>query len=289
VDNKLLAVNINCPKTLAESVQGFLFEHVKWGWEETELNEEINFTIYFTNTVLANEFAALIKSKFTPLKLTLKERQGQDWTENWKQFFTPINILDRFIILPSWEKNKRPDLIPIFIEPKMAFGTGHHATTTLCLEAIITLFDRNIIQPSQNFLDLGTGSGILGIACAKLGLSGIGLDIDPVAIDNAQGNILANNTQDKFTPDLGSIDQINREKKFDLILANILAKPLINLAPQIVSHLQENGTLILSGILIEQEREVANTYKRQGLGDPQIKHKNEWSCLIWSQVKKEVK
>ena len=281
MENKLLAINIICPKTLAESVQGFLFEHVKWGWEETELNHEINFTVYFANTVRANEFTALIKSKFPPLKLKLQQEENQDWTENWKQFFTPIKILNKFIILPSWEKNNHPDLIPIYIEPKMAFGTGHHATTTLCLEAIVTIFDQGKIKSGQNFLDLGTGSGILGIACARLGLTGIGLDIDPVAIDNAQENALANKTHHKFTPVLGSIGQVNKEKKFDLILANILARPLINLAPQIVGHLREKSRLVLSGILIEQEQEVANAYKKLGLPEPQIRHKSEWSCLIW--------
>ena len=212
MENKLLAINIICPKALAESIQGFLFEHVKWGWEETELNHEINFTVYFANTVRANEFTALIKSKFPPLKLKLQQEENQDWTENWKQFFTPIKILNKFIILPSWEKNNHPDLIPIYIEPKMAFGTGHHATTTLCLEAIVTIFDQGKIKSGQNFLDLGTGSGILGIACARLGLTGIGLDIDPVAIDNAQENALANKTHHKFTPALGSIGQVNKEK-----------------------------------------------------------------------------
>jgi ribosomal protein L11 methyltransferase len=281
VENKLLAINIICPKTLAESVQGFLFEHVKWGWEETELNHEINFTVYFANTVRANEFTALIKSKFPPLKLKLQQEENQDWTENWKQFFTPIKILNKFIILPSWEKNNHPDLIPIYIEPKMAFGTGHHATTTLCLEAIVTIFDQGKIKSGQNFLDLGTGSGILGIACARLGLTGIGLDIDPVAIDNAQENIIQNKVEQKFKCIPGSIQQTNRGEKFDLILANILARPLINLAPQILSHLHTDSKLILSGILIEQEQEVVNAYKKLGLPEPQLRHKSEWSCLIW--------
>jgi ribosomal protein L11 methyltransferase len=281
VENKLLAINIICPKALAESIQGFLFEHVKWGWEETNLDENIKFTAYFANTVRASEFSSLIKSKFPSLELSLQEEQNQDWTENWKQFFTPIKVLNKFIILPTWKKNPCLDLIPIFIEPKMAFGTGHHATTLLCLEAITTLFDHGKIKSGQNFLDLGTGSGILGIACAKLGLTGIGLDIDQVAIDNAQENIIQNKVEQKFICTPGSIQQINKREKFDLILANILARPLINLAPQILSHLHANSKLILSGILIEQEQEVANAYKKLGLSKPQIRHKNEWSCLIW--------
>ena len=161
----------------------------------------------------------------------------------------------------------------------MAFGTGHHATTALCLECISALHGGGRLGEQTRFLDLGTGSGILGIGCAKLGASGMGIDNDPVALENAEENVRINGVEDKVRLVLGSIDQA--EGPFDLVVANILADPLIQMAPEIHSRVAPGGLLVLSGILASQAERVADAYKKLGRPEPQLRISGEWAALYW--------
>jgi len=271
-------MNIICPKTLAESVQGFLFEHVKWGWEETELNHEINFTVYFANTVRANEFTALIKSKFPPLKLKLQQEENQDWTENWKQFFTPIKILNKFIILPSWEKNNHPDLIPIYIEPKMAFGTGHHESTQLAL-----MLMEEFLKPGMRVLDVGTGSGILTIYAAQKGASFVlGIDNDAVSIENAMENAALNGVAEKIIFRIRDAREFYHPD-FDLVVANINRNVLLEITAGLQKALKPSGILILSGILKQDRPVMLEALKAFPLEQVAEKTKNEWLGLAFKK------
>lgn len=156
-----------------------------------------------------------------------------------------------------------PGRTPVLIEPKSAFGTGHHATTALCLGVVSDLLDQGRIASGQTFLDLGTGSGVLGIACCKSGLSGLGLDIDPLAVDNALENRELNQVRG-FDAALGGIEAAVGHS-FDLVLANILARPLMELAPAVAAARKPHGCLVLSGLLEIQADGVEAAYKAQGL------------------------
>ena len=181
----------------------------------------------------------------------------------------------------------RTDIIgtPILIEPKSAFGTGHHATTALCLRVVSDLLEAGRLQQGQHFLDLGTGSGVLGIGCCKFGLTGEGLDIDPLAVDNAVENRALNAiAPENFTVAEGSIDAVTG-KQFDLVLANILARPLTEMAADIVRACRPGGCLVLSGLLEIQADGVTAAYKAQGLPEPRRIIDGEWAALVWDSVK----
>ncbi len=263
-------------------VQPLLHEHITWGWEEEDQGGHILMTIYFDQGQQVLDFKAQALSLRPNLKLLEENVPAQDWKTSWQEFFTPIDVENRFLILPNWLHNAGQDRITLSIIPKMAFGTGHHATTYLCLQAISRLFDQGLLTPKANFLDLGSGSGILGIACAKLGMTGLGLDIDPVAVENAQENIQLNQVRESFQVQEGNLSVLPPDAQYDLILGNILSSTLKHMAPDIVKHLTQQGVLILSGILEEQALEVSKCYQNQGLNEPlQLQHE-EWSALIWT-------
>lgn len=283
MEDKFLGLILSFPRSLLEPLEGLLYLLVPWGWEELESTslEEQKVQIFFTTPQELEETVSFLKSKFPQIKTETFLLPKQDWLENWKKFFTPIQIENTFEILPTWEKSKS-NLLPLFIYPEMAFGTGHHPTTYLCLKVIAQLHQNNLLTSKDTFLDVGTGSGILGIACAKLGLTGIGLDIDPHAINNARHNIKLNQVQDSFSLELGSLKKLNIPQKFSLILANILATPLIKMREEILKHLQAQGKLILSGILKEQASKVKEAYLQSGLKLTKEFNSKEWVALLFS-------
>lgn len=266
-----------------DQAQGILALNVAFGWEEKELPEgKALFAIHYEKKDFLEKVEEEIKNAIPEAKTEITQVEKVDWLQAWRQYFTPVECGSRFVVLPPWlahmEHTTRKAII---IEPKSAFGTGHHASTRLCLTAISDLADEGLIKKSGWFLDLGCGSGVLGIAASKLGMDGIGLDIDPVAIHNARENRELNEAN-RLELLIGGIEKIKREK-FDLVMANILAKPLIELAPQILAALKKGACLILSGILDSQAAEVAAAYSN--LGEPEILSEDEWRALVWKNVK----
>ena len=204
----------------------------------------------------------------------------------WKDFFNPVTCGERFTIFPPWlNKNENNGTTHIVIEPKMAFGTGHHPTTSLCLATIGSLAGSGAIQPGNSFLDLGTGSGILGIGLAKLGLTGVGLDNDPLAIPCAVENAEINDVADSLNLAVGTIDSLGKDVLFDVIVANILSGPLIEMASDLLAHVAQGGSLVLSGILADKQSDaVAAAYAKRGIGEPQRFIEGEWVCLVWERI-----
>lgn len=201
----------------------------------------------------------------------------QDWAEGWKQHFSPI-LVGPVLIRPSWwEDAVPPASIEIVIDPGLAFGTGGHATTRLCLQALV---DRCETGVPRSLLDVGTGSGILAIAAARLGIPQvIGCDNDPVACETARDNVTGNGVADAVAITEETLVRI--PGRFDVVLANILAETNILLAPDLVAHLAVGGTLVLSGILHEQEASVIEAFARFPLSAPVILRDEEWSALIF--------
>jgi ribosomal protein L11 methyltransferase len=207
------------------------------------------------------------------------EVRSEDWAEGWKQHFQAVRIGRRLVVKPTWEAFAAgPDDVVIELDPGMAFGTGTHGTTRLCLEALAALFDGP--SPPRRVLDVGTGSGILAIAAAALGAERVvACDIDPeacrIALENARHNGVADRLELTGRP----LAELCGE--FDLVLANILAEENIRLASLLTARLAPGAALVLSGILQEKEAPVAAAFAVYPLSPPQITRMEEWSCLLF--------
>ncbi len=181
----------------------------------------------------------------------LEEVEEQNWVQLTQSQFDPIRISGRLWIVPSWHTAPDPDAIVLVLDPGMAFGTGSHPTTRLCLEWL-----ERSVTPGVSLLDYGCGSGILAIAAARLGAHDVlGVDIDPQAVGAAKSNAERNEVSARFADSAGEI-----KGQFDIVVANILSNPLKALAPAICSHVRPGGRLALSGILAEQTDELIAAY-----------------------------
>jgi ribosomal protein L11 methyltransferase len=210
-----------------------------------------------------------------------------DWANSWKEHFKPARIGRRFVIKPSWEEYAAADDdIILELDPGMAFGTGTHPTTKMCLEWLEAIrfgdppFDAAPPRAAVTVLDVGTGSGILALGAAKLGASRIeAIDIDPQAVAVARENLDLNNIGDSVTVSTTPLAAI--DGRFDVVLANILAEELVRLREQLVRRIATGGYLILSGILTERERFVVDGFADTGLHLAGCTHEAEWSCLCY--------
>ena len=267
---------------------GLLALEVPFGWEEQSLpTGETRFRIHCEQKDFLERLQRLLKQTVPAAESALSELEETDWLAAWRQFFTPVCCGKHFVVLPPWlaDTPDFPGRTPILIEPKSAFGTGHHATTALCLRVVSDLLEAGRLQEGQQFLDLGTGSGVLGIGCCKFGLTGEGLDIDPLAVDNALENLTLNAiVPESFTVAEGSIGAV-AGKQFDLVLANILARPLTEMAADIVRACRSGGCLVLSGLLEIQADGVTAAYRAQGLPEPRRIIDGEWAALVWDSIK----
>ncbi len=200
----------------------------------------------------------------------------QDWSESWKEFFHPLKITKRIVIKPSWQDyDANPDDIVIELDPGMAFGTGTHPTTTLCISMI-----EKYIKKGDNFLDIGTGSGILMIAAAKLGAQKVcGIDNDEVAIDIAKKNLLLNGIDSQnFKLMTGNLtDKV--DEKFDFVAANILKETIMVLLDTVKSVLKKKSIFICSGIIDKNKDKVAEKMVESGFEVIEIREKEEWVSL----------
>ena len=278
----LIRCDILAAEDVTDSVSGILAVRVLSGWEEQSLPDgKTRFVVYAPNTFFLQRLTEELQDMHPSLECVVSSVKNQDWQQVWREYFTPVPCGEHFLVLPPWREADTlfAGRLPIIIEPRSAFGTGHHASTVLCLEAISELHQAGRIAAGMRFLDLGTGSGILGIACCRLGLSGVGLDTDPLAIENALENRQSNNCQE-FELAVGSLERVSG-RHFDLALANILARPLQELAPDIVRALKKSGCLALSGILTFQADDVEASYRREGLSAARRKQSGEWTALIW--------
>lgn len=220
---------------------------------------------------------------------TVKTLREEDWANNWKEHFKPARIGKRIIIKPTWEDYQpSPGDIILEVDPGMAFGTGTHPTTRLCLEAMEGIVCRegsyaDAPRKLETALDVGTGSGILAIGAVKLGIERVtAIDIDPESVHTAQENININGATSAVSVSGALLQDL--EGSFDLILANILAEALVELSGELVRRLNPGGFLILSGILTEKEELAANGFAPFGLRLVETSREGDWSCLAYRMV-----
>jgi len=213
--------------------------------------------------------------------------QEEDWANNWKKHFKPSRIGRRIIIKPTWEEwDATEDAIILELDPGMAFGTGTHPTSRLCLETLERIYFREapfnayVVQTHTDFLDVGTGSGILAIAAAKFGAERVvALDIDPKAVSIAEQNLELNHVRGIASATNTPLGEM--PGSFAIVAANILAEELVRLGKDLVGKLRTGGFLVLSGILIEKEGIVFDGFNDFPLTLVETTREGEWSCITY--------
>jgi ribosomal protein L11 methyltransferase len=210
--------------------------------------------------------------------LQRREVEEEDWADGWKQHFHPLQI-GRVVVKPSWRDwEAADDELVVELDPGMAFGTGLHPTTRLMLEALQTR-----VQPNMRVLDLGTGSGILAIAAAMLRAKVTALDISDIAVEVARENVRKNRVSDRVRVDVGTIEAVVN-KSFDLILANIIASVLVDIAQSLHSHLAPGGVVLASGIIEEKLDNVRAALTDAGLEIVEERRDEDWYLIAARRV-----
>ena len=240
--------------------------------------DEVAVHLYVAPDENAAEIADLLRDRLAraevPCRLDSAGVREEDWQNSWKQYYHAMDIGRRLAIVPSWERYDT-DRTVITLDPGMAFGTGTHETTALCLEVL-----DEVIAGGERVLDIGTGSGILAIAALKLGAaSAEGVDIDLMCVRTAGENAALNGVADRLTVLVGDLSD-KATGTYDVICANIVANAIKALAPSAAPLLKEGGTFLASGVIDEREGEVAAALEAAGFTLTETKRKNGWVCFV---------
>ena len=277
---------LNIPQEKLEQISGYLFA---LGCEGINVSSD-HITIYFTKHRWSQEvkmgiieFVSQIIPQFGSRDIRIKALSNQDWTQNWKQYFTAKKITTQIIVKPPWDEyNQQEGECVIVINPKMAFGTGYHESTQLVIMAL-----EKRINPGMHVLDVGTGSGILTIISDKLGAEEVlGIDNDINAIRNAVENAKLNKSSTNARFILGYLEQFE-PKEYDLIVANINVKVLLDYAGLFADFLKLNGMLIISGFLRSDESKMLDRYQKFGFINLEKNTKKDWLSLIFKLKEKK--
>lgn len=287
-----------CAGTVIEDRQDLLShdENADWDYIGDEVyeafGEEAVVRGYLPKDAAMADAVALIRQKLADLAglskeipgydpgalvLSLSDIREEDWANEWKRYYKPLRASKRVVIVPSWEEFApgEGDVV-IELDPGMAFGTGTHETTRMCL----SMADERI-QPGDFCIDIGCGTAILGIAAAKLGASEVlAIDRDPVAVDSARTNIALNGVSEIVRAEQGDLLKGQAPKKrADVIMVNIIADVIIGLLPELNPFLKADGVILTSGIIKERERDVADAMDKAGYRVLKADHMGEW-CAI---------
>ena len=217
------------------------------------------------------------------LEIELSVTDEKDWENNWKQYFHPLPIGEKFLVVPSWEKEEGNGRVVIEIDPASSFGTGRHETTALCLESL-----EHLAVSGADVLDMGCGSGILGIGAALLGSTHIdAVDIDMVATriaeENAEKNGVSKETMAVYCGNVLSDESLwsyFANKRYDIILANIVADIISDMLPLFDSCLKQDGRMVCSGIISPRKEFVLDALEANGFAVEELKEKNDWVAIV---------
>lgn len=250
----------------------------------TEEDKEINvFTNEGKDITLSSIKSVLEKLRdenvIMSFSIQQDEFEDKNWNEEWEKSIKVIEVSDKIVIKPSFrEYEQKPDQLVITIDPKMSFGTGEHQTTKLVLQIL-----EKEITPGIRVLDIGTGTGILAIAAVKLGASNaIGIDNDEWCFLNAKENLELNDVTDKIEIKLGEMNSLQPEQ-FDLVCANINKNILLDIAPEVFKFTKNSGKLILSGLLIQDEKDITEHYKATGFNPLKTVKLDEWISILFEK------
>ncbi|MBB3906911.1 50S ribosomal protein L11 methyltransferase [Anoxybacillus rupiensis] len=210
-------------------------------------------------------------------KITISEVNEEEWATAWKKYYNPVKISEKFTIVPTWEDYEpvSTDEFIIELDPGMAFGTGTHPTTVMCIQAL-----EKCVKPGDTVIDVGTGSGILSIAAAMLGAASVqALDLDPVAVDSAKLNVKLNKVQDIVSVTQGNLLD-NVKEPADIIVANLLAEIIMRFTDDAYHLVKENGYFITSGIIQAKKHEVKEKLIESGFVIEETLAMEDWIALI---------
>ncbi len=268
-----------------------------WDYVDEELEKlktaDSCITVYFCDDDDGKAQLELVENLLNDLKsenpalkdtaLNTKAVKDEDWSENWKQYFKPIEIGEKVLIVPEWETVPETSRTKFIINPGCSFGTGSHESTRMCIEEI-----EKHLKKGDNVLDLGCGSGILSVIALLLGAeTATAVDIDPMAVETAYSNLALNNlSTDIYNGISGDITTDNdlcqrlSENKCDIVLANIVADVIIKLSAYVKDFMKPDGVFICSGIIIERKDEVKEILKKAGLIIKEVRTMGEWAAIV---------
>lgn len=237
--------------------------------EDEKFNEYLQ---YVKESVMNLEMFGLNKGEG---KITVKKVNEEDWENNWKVYYKPTKVGKRIVVKPTWEEyEKSEDEVIIELDPGMAFGTGTHETTRLCMQAL-----EKYVKSDSTVFDIGTGSGILAITAAKLNAKKvIGVDLDPVAVDAAKENVGLNNLSNIEILYGNLMDVV--DGKADIVVANILADIIKILAEDVKKFVVEGGCFIASGIILDRKDDVIEKLNECGFSIEEVNTDGEWCCIV---------
>jgi len=294
-------LTIKVPSHLVDIVSEFIISETSRGVEVNDNSDPCSVTAWLTQEEVREGLAEKIKAFLQAHsdatehgdrapEIYHEEVQDLDWAEKWKEFFRPVRVGKQFVIKPRWESfDPEEQDIVIEIDPGQAFGVGTHASTALMLEGMEWAWEHLLRHKTPVILDVGTGTGILGIAGAKMGAGHVeAVDIDPEAVRTAGENAALNQVAHVMKVSDRPLYSFSQE--FDLVLANIDRNTLKKLAQDLTDRLKPDGILMVSGILSKQQEEIAGLFKSRGLslirslagsgsGDT---GREEWACLLLS-------
>jgi ribosomal protein L11 methyltransferase len=292
METNWLTVHLLIPVEWAEGLSSFLMDRRASGIEEIDEGREWKrLRAYFSPGTRKRELLSAIHRYVRSLKrifpselnYRIEDRllPDQDWGENWKRYFKPVQVTPRIVVKPPWRpvRSRKGQRI-VEIIPGMAFGTGTHGTTRLCVQAL----ERRLKGRGLSVLDVGTGSGILSIVAAKLGAEKVwAVDPDELSVDIARTNVDLNGVQKRIKIRRGSLRDV--PGKFDLVIANIDLRVLRRIRIPLVRHLKTRGFLILSGILEREETGIRDRYSEvKGLQWVGSSRQGEWACLTFQKL-----
>ncbi len=291
VDKVWICYEVNCAEELTEDLAAWVAEGLAIPVEITSTGVRFYLERPSSGGEEPGKLIGLLEdfrrvfSLSSPVPFSSSLLKGDDWANGWKSHFKPLKIGSRLLVCPTWET-----AVPagaekvIFMDPGMAFGTGHHETTRLCLEWLDAYEDRGMsLAPARSLLDVGTGSGILAMAGALLGFDPVvAVDNDPEALHVAMENVQLNGLNGKVQLKLS--DNVDVSGRFHVVMANIQAVPLIDMSKTLAGFLEEQGQLVLSGILLEQRQQVQQVYEELGLKFTGFREAGEWCLLVFEKV-----
>lgn len=248
------------------------------------LGEDVVIKAYFPGEMNIIELSGLIREKLDFISNFLDIGEGymghaevddEDWSTSWKKYYKPLHISDKLVIKPTWEMyESRQNEIVIEMDPGMAFGTGTHETTRMCGQLL-----EEYIKQGDTVLDAGCGTGILGIIAVKLGAEKVeAFDIDEVAVKVAKENCRINNTHDKVNCFKAVLQDVER-KKYDVVVANIIANVIIDITEIVPYYLRQGGYFLTSGIIKERKDEVIEKCRTMGFACEKVLELGEWVAI----------
>lgn len=289
-----ILIEERCGGVMIEDPKDFLFQkknELDWDYVEEEVfnksgQDGVLIKTYIPEERNVLEFVETVKARISQLpsfgldigegSVTLSNVKESDWANEWKKYYKPTKIGKKIVVKPSWEEYQQEegDLI-IELDPGMAFGTGTHETTSMCIREL-----ENYVDDTKTVFDIGCGSGILAIAAAKLGAKDVVAgDLDEVAVKVSKENCEINHVSDKVTVKHGSLFEVV-DSKADVIVANIIADIIKILAKDVSKFLNEDGVFISSGIILAKIDEVCESLTENGFEIVKVERLGEWSAIV---------